>query len=202
MIEVGLIYGTGKDKLEERIRVHLVIIWFDVVRLINTGCWKVQQNRGPVGNDCTQQKFQGRQVKALRLWFVSVLAVPSPNAVVCSCLLWGFALSFPQREAHCIFIALLPHLLNREIVGRFLLWLQATICKLLVTTAHCNLKIPGGILMELWFKPLNVGAAENLLGGSAVKAQVWAHRSVFLSSTTYTRAHKEQQRLESNFGSF
>lgn len=38
MIEVGLIYGTGKDKLEERIRVHLVIIWFDVVRLINTGC--------------------------------------------------------------------------------------------------------------------------------------------------------------------
>lgn len=37
-MEVGFIYGAGREKMEERIKVHLVIIRFDVVHLMIIGC--------------------------------------------------------------------------------------------------------------------------------------------------------------------
>lgn len=37
-MDVGFIHGAGKEKMGERVKVHLVIIWFDVVHLMIIGC--------------------------------------------------------------------------------------------------------------------------------------------------------------------
>lgn len=181
MIEVGFIYGAGKGKVEERIKVHLVIIWFDGVCLMTIGCQKVQQTRGPVGNDCTQHKFKGRQVNGLRLQLVSILVMLSPNVVVCSCLLWFCAFFSTEESTLHIYCFTLPPLEQRN---------QASLCygcrlpfaNLLVITAYCNLKTPSGVSMELCSKPLNVGVAEKLVNDSTVRTQARIH-SKFLFIT-------------------
>lgn len=37
-MKVGFIYGAGREKVEERIKVHLVILWFDLFHLVIIGC--------------------------------------------------------------------------------------------------------------------------------------------------------------------
>lgn len=37
-MEVGFIYDAGREKVEERIEIHLVILWLDVFHLVIIGC--------------------------------------------------------------------------------------------------------------------------------------------------------------------
>lgn len=108
---------------------------------------------------------------ALRLQLVSVLVVLSPNVVFCACLLWFCTFFSTEESTLHIYCFTVPPLKQRNQASP-LLWLQATICKLLVITVYCNLKTPRGVSVELCFKPLNAGIAEKLLNDSAVKIQV------------------------------
>lgn len=91
------------------------------------------------------------------------------------CLVWvGFILFyfFFHRGMHNhIYCFTLPPLEQRN-QASFLLWLQATICKLLVITVYCNLKVPTGVSVQLFFKVLNEHAAGKPLNDSTVKIQM------------------------------